>query len=114
MSKAFETEVERRLPWHSDGWISKERYYEDIESETVHARDRFKFPGAHLDNEVHNREYWLSVITEELGKLCQTINKLNIVKDKSIRQQWILEGYHRILTASSLLRRLAESWERLP
>ena len=113
MSKSFELE-ERRLPWHSDKWLSAKRYYEDIESETSHARDRFKFPGAHLEDDIHNKEYWLSVITEEIGKLCQAVNKLHIVNDEAIRQQWVLEGYHRILTASSLLRRLAEQWEVLP
>ena len=111
--KAFEPE-ERRLPWHSDRWESSKRFYEDIESETLHARDRFNFPGAHLDNDTLKKEYWLSVITEEVGKLCQTINKMHIARDKNIKEQWSLEGYHRILCTASLLRRLAEQWERLP
>jgi len=112
--KAFEPENGRRLPWHSDAWVSFEQFFADIESETEHARKRFRFPGAHLDNEVHSREYWLSVIVEEFGKLSQAINKLHIVKDETIKRQWVLEGYHRILTASSLLRRFAEHWEELP
>ena len=113
MSKAFEPE-ERRLPWHSDRWISTERFYEDTESETIHARDRFKFPHAHLDDDMLNKEYWLSVITEEVGKLCQCINKMHIANNTEVKEQWTLEGYHRILCTTSLLRRLAERWEKLP
>jgi len=113
MVKAFEPE-ERLPPWHSNGWIDEARFFEDIIGETSNARGRFKFPGAHLDNEIHSREYWLSVITEELGKLSQTINKLHIAKDMVVRKQWTMEGYHRIVTTSSLLRRFAEHWEILP
>ncbi len=113
MTKAFEPEQVRRLPWHSDSWSGIDRFFADIESETVHARDRFKFPGAHLDDEAHSREYWLSIIHAEFGKLSQTVNKLYIAKDKSIRGEWTLEGYHRILTTVSLLRRFAEHWEDL-
>ena len=109
MSHAFEGE-ERRLPWHSNTWESAERFYDDIESETSHARDRFKFPGAHLEDDHHSKEYWIIVILEEVGKLAQCINKLQIASDVTIRKQWSLEGYHRILTISSLFRRLAQKW----
>jgi hypothetical protein len=112
MAKAFEPEKSRRLPWHSDGWQDEKRFFADITTETTHARTRFNFPGAHLDNETHSKEYWLSVINEEMGKLSQAVNKLHIVSDDTIRQQWVLEGWHRILTASSLLRRFAENWEK--
>lgn len=110
--KAFEND--QRLSQHSDRWSVIQKFFEDIESETAHARKKFVFPGAHLENDLHNRSYWLSVITEEIGKLCQTANKLQIAKDESIVEGWEIEGYHRIITSVSLLRRLAENWYQLP
>jgi len=113
MTKAFEVE-ERTFPWHSNGWSLIKALWRDIEDETHHARERFNFPGCHLEIDVHNRSYWLSVITEEIGKLCQCVNKLQISRDETVRDGWQIEGYHRIITSLSLLRRLAENWKNLP
>ena len=96
-------------------WSILKKFWKDVETETTAARRKFMAPGVHLERDQHDRAYWLNVITEEIGKLCRTINKLNLnPADERIRRQWEVEGYHRIITAVSLLRRLAEHWHTLP
>ena len=94
-------------------WSVLRKFWKDVETETTSARKKFSFPGAHLENDYHTREYWLAVIGEEYGKLCRSNNKLTIAGDERIKEQWRTEGYHRIITTVSLLRRLAEYWDRL-
>ena len=60
------------------------------------------------------RVYFINVAAEELGLLARTANKLLIAPPGDIREQWLTEGYHRIVTTSSVLRRLAERWRELP
>jgi len=96
-------------------WSILQKFWKDVETETTSARNKFIFPGIHLDRDIHDRAFWMSVITEEIGKLCRTVNKLNLKPgDNRIIEQWEKEGYHRIITSVSLLRRLAESWNKLP
>ncbi len=94
-------------------WSVLRKFWKDVESETTSARKKFQFSGVHLDNDYHTREYWLTVIGEEFGKLCRSNNKLTIASDERIRKQWKEEGYHRIITTVSLLRRFAEYWDKL-
>ncbi len=99
----------------SPKWTIIKKFWKDVETETTSARKKFTHPGIHLDRDVHDRAFWLSVITEEIGKLCRTVNKLNLrPADERIVEQWTKEGYHRIITSVSLLRRLAEAWDKLP
>jgi len=115
MAKAFEKDIDDcGLFPHPNGFTTPSHFYKGVEKETESARNRFTYPGAHLENDVHNKSYWMSVITEEIGKLCQCVNKLQIVIDPNVKKQWEREGYHRINTASSLLRRFAENWPIIP
>lgn len=99
----------------SPKWSVLQKFWKDVETETTSARAKFTAPDIHLDRDLHDRAFWMSVITEEVGKLCRTVNKLNLKPgDKRIVAQWEKEGYHRIITTVSLLRRLAEAWDKLP
>ncbi len=99
----------------SPKWSILQKFWKDVETETTSARAKFVAPGIHLDRDVHDRAFWMSVINEEIGKLCRVVNKLNLMPgDERIIEQWQKEGYHRIITSVSLLRRLAESWDKLP
>ncbi len=99
----------------SSKWSIVAKFWKDVETETRSARAKFTSRGIHLDRDTHDRAFWMSVIEEEIGKLCRTVNKLNLnPADERIRIQWEREGYHRILTSVSLLRRLAEYWDKLP
>ncbi len=95
-------------------WLMLKVFQRDVEDETKTARNKFLFKECHIERDQFSRGMWMSAIEEEVGKLCRACNKLSIVVDKEQREGYLDEGYHRILTASSLLRRLAENWERLP
>lgn len=99
--------------WISGKWSILRKFWKDVESETVSARRKFLLMDAHLENHPHTKSYWLSVIGEEYGKLCRSHNKLSIAATPEVKEQWQIEGYHRILTTVSLLRRLAENWDKL-
>jgi len=86
----------------------------DVDEETRIARGKFLFPGCHIENDNFSKGMWMSAIMEEVGKLSRACNKLSIVIDSGQREGYLDEGYHRILTASSLLRRLAENWDHSP
>lgn len=89
------------------------RFQRDVERETAEARAAFLTHPEHLDNGMPRPEVWLNVTLEELGKLSRCVNKLNLAQDATIREQWSKEGYRRIVTTASLLRRLAERWDEL-
>ena len=95
-------------------WVMLKVFQKDVEDETILARNKFLFKGCHIERDQFSRGMWMSCIEEEVGKLCRAVNKLSIVVDDTQREGYLDEGYHRILTASSLLRRLAENWEKLP
>lgn len=96
-------------------WSLLQKFWKDVETETKSARAKFTAPGCHLERDINDRAFWLNVIMEEVGKLSRTINKLSLnPADERIKEQWEREGYHRILTCVSLLRRLAENWHKLP
>lgn len=95
-------------------WVMSKVFQKDVDEETTIARNKFLFKECHIERDQFSRGMWMSAIEEEVGKLCRACNKLSIVIDKSQREGYLDEGYHRILTASSLLRRLAENWEKLP
>lgn len=98
----------------SPKWSILQKFWKDVELETKSARGKFTAPGIHLDRDAHTRAYWMSVIEEEVGKLCRTVNKLALhPADERIKEQWTKEGYHRIITTVSLLRRLAEVWDKI-
>ena len=97
----------------SGRWSILKKFWKDVESETQSARKKFLLMGAHLENDPHSMSYWLSVIGEEYGKLCRSHNKLSIGATPEVKEQWETEGYHRIVTTVSLLRRLAENWHKL-
>lgn len=95
-------------------WVMLKVFQQDVERETRTARGKFLFEGCHIERDRFSRGMWMSAIEEEVGKLCRACNKLSIVVDRNQREGYLDEGYHRILTASSLLRRLAEGWEGIP
>ena len=95
-------------------WVMLKLFQKDVEDETKIGRGKFLYEGCRIERDKFSRGMWMSVIEEEVGKLCRACNKLSIVIDKNQREGYLDEGYHRILTASSLLRRLAENWEKLP
>lgn len=95
-------------------WIMLRVFQKDVDVETHIARNKFSFRGCHIERDQFNRGLWMAAIMEEVGKLSRACNKLTICIDESQRDGYLDEGYHRILTASSLLRRLAENWEVLP
>ena len=95
-------------------WVILQAFQKDVNQETALARNKFLFEGCHIERDQFSRGMWMSAIEEEVGKLCRACNKLSIVVDENQREGYLDEGYHRILTASSLLRRLAENWENLP
>jgi hypothetical protein len=95
-------------------WVMLRVFQRDVDEETRIGRGKFLFTGCHIERDGFSRGMWMSAIEEEVGKLCRASNKLSIVIDTSQREGYLDEGYHRILTASSLLRRLAENWEDLP
>lgn len=97
----------------SDRWSILRKFWKDVETETTSARKKFLLMGAHLENDPHTMAYWLSIIGEEFGKLQRSHNKLSIAATPEVEEQWRKEGYHRILTTVSLLRRFAENWDEL-
>ena len=106
-AKAIRIKLEHR-------WESRIIFYKDVDRETHIGRNKFLYPGCHIERDKFDRGLWMSALTEEIGKLCRACNKLTIVIDPQQREGYLDEGYHRIITASSLLRRLAENWEDIP
>ena len=90
------------------------KFQRDIENETSRARALFTQPGCHLDRDLWSRPLVINTITEEIGKLARCCNKLSIAVDGKVREEWLDEAYFRIITASSLLRRMAENLENFP
>jgi hypothetical protein len=98
-------------------FISEEQFFTDISKETESARGKFLTSGAHPELDKPSRQVLLCILGEEIGKLTRAINKLSITPEtisyKDVIAQWDTEGYHRIVTASATLRRLAELWDEL-
>ena len=95
-------------------WVMLNIFKRDVDEETRIARGKFMFNGCHIENDNFSKGMWMAAIMEEVGKLSRACNKLAIVIDSDQREGYLDEGYHRILTASSLLRRLAENWDKCP
>lgn len=95
-------------------YIMLRKFQRDVEQETRRARGLFSPPGCHIERDKFCKAIWVSVIGEELGKLQRAVNKLTLAKDEAIREQWLDTAYEKIITTSSLLRRMAENLEKLP
>jgi len=87
--------------------------YNEVERHTAEARAKF-LTCVHLDLDLPEMSYWMAVIGEEYGKLCQCSNKLAITLDGETRNQWRTEARHRIITSMSLLRRLYDRLDEVP
>ncbi len=89
-------------------------FYREVEEETKEARGKFLMAPQNLDRDMLNKVYWISCIVEEVGKLSRTCNKMAIASTPDVHREWSREGRHRLLTISSLVRRMAEAWHALP
>ena len=87
------------------------RFRADVRRNMAVGRERFADKMEHSHHA--EAEVWLSVIGEEFGKLQRCANKLRIAQDDPVIRHWRTEGYHRIVTTSAVLARLAEEWPRL-
>lgn len=85
----------------------------DIVRATREARQKFSIdsPGC-IENESVSLATCLCILTEELGKLCRSVNKLGIARDPSIHDQWIEEARHRFITSMSLLDRIGDRLDK--
>lgn len=85
-----------------------------VEAATKEARGKFLTAPNHLDRDLPDKTFWVSVILEEVGKLARVCNKLAIMKPgHSERPQWDWEGNRRLVTIASLVRRMAERWPEI-
>ena len=85
-----------------------------VEAATAEARAKFLTAPNHLDRDLPDKTFWISVIQEEVGKLARVCNKLAITPPgHSERAQWNIEGNHRLVTIASLVRRMAERWPEI-
>jgi hypothetical protein len=84
-----------------------------VERHTEEAREKFQ-SCIHLDRDLPDTFYWLSVLLEEVGKLSRACNKLAIAADSDVQAQWGKEAQHRLLTIASMARRMAERWDEIP
>lgn len=92
-------------------WSILKAFWKDVEIVTTHTRNiKWQMLGAHLERDRWSRTERLAVLDEEIGKLHRCANKLKITQDERIKEQWLSEGYYRILTSASMLRRIAEHW----
>ncbi len=80
------------------------------EADKARANPGFKSSGHHPEADNIPLSEWLTITTEELGKLTRSVNKLMIAVDPAVRRSWRDEGYHRIVTTSAMLERLALRW----
>ena len=85
-----------------------------VEKHTAEARAKFRTGPNHLDRDLPDKQVWVSVITEQVGKLARSANKLSIAFDSDVRADWDADGRHCLLTIASLARRMAERWDELP
>jgi len=58
-----------------------------------------------------SRAVWNQVLTEELGKLNRSCNKLAIVIDSNIESQWNQEAKHRLITIASICMRFYAAFD---
>ncbi len=88
-----------------------------VERETVTGRAKFVRADHMLDcaepGHLRPRTVWEQVLVEEMGKLARCSNKLSLSADEATRKHWAKEGREKLLTMSSVLRRMAEEWDRL-
>ena len=87
------------------------RFHREVEEETAHARGKFTRARCDLHRNSLPREAWITAIVEEVGKLTRCCNKLAIAEVDDERERWTREGWHRLVTTASLIRRMAERWD---
>jgi hypothetical protein len=96
-----------------DAWARA--WHEQIEEETAVAESMFLPAPNHLTLDKPTRAFFVSVITEEVGKLARATNKLSITPLGSREAMpWHRDGERRLRTIASLVRRMAELWPELP
>ena len=84
-----------------------------VEAATKEARARFATAPNHLDRDLPDKTYWVSVLVEEVGKMARACDKLAITRDPTERAVWDKEGNHRLVQIASMARRMAERWPEL-
>ncbi len=90
------------------------RFAAEVERATEEARAKFRTAPNHLDRDLPDRTWWVSVLLEEVGKLARACNKLGITPSSMERAEWNQEGKRRLRTIASMARRMAERWDELP
>ena len=89
----------------------------EVERETVTGRAKFVRAHHMLDcaepGHLRPRTVWEQVLLEEVGKLARCSNKLSLAVDVSTRAHWAKEGREKLVTIASIIRRMAEEWDRL-
>ena len=86
----------------SEQWATRRTFERDVHAETASARARWTDGGT--------ADEWGMVLVEEVGKFARCINKLHIAEDDDVRDRWLEEGYHRLVTMASVIERLAHRW----
>lgn len=98
--------------------IFEEQFYADVTLETESARKRFLNSGIHPEHDRPSRQVMLTILVEEVGKVARMVDKLSILGDgdeyDDVREQCFREGYSRMVTSASVIRRFAELWRILP
>ena len=94
------------------GWAK--RWHVLVERQTAEAEASFLVGPNHLTRDKPTKTFFVSVITEEVGKLARTANKLSLIPQGGDSAEWQREGQFRLLTIASLVRRMAELWDKLP
>ena len=92
------------------------RWTAKVEAHTVNARAKFLTAPNHLDRDLPDKTFWLSVMVEEVGKLSRCCNKLSIIPrhQADLREPWDREGQERLIAIASMARRMAERWPEIP
>ncbi len=94
-------------------WLAQ--WHADVQEETIQAESMFLPAPNHLTLDKPTKAYFVSVITEEVGKLARASNKLSITPLGSREAMpWHRDGERRLRTIASLVRRMAELWPELP
>ena len=103
------------MPWDDEYTrIFGRKFAFQVEAHTALARNKFLVAPNHLDRDLPDKTFWLSVLMEEVGKLARVCNKLSLVADPDGRMPWNQEGQQRLITIASMVRRMAERWDEIP
>ena len=83
-------------------------FIKKLQARSIAARARW---GNNMEKKRVSHAVWNQVLTEEVGKLNRACNKLAIVIDKDIEQQWITEARDRMITIASICMRFYAAFD---